>query len=79
MIRARFFVIAAFQIVLSIAGAASTEKEALTMSVEHDASAEDMKEAILSLTRDSLGHSAGELKVSRENYGAKGAQAFRCD
>lgn len=73
-----FYVIDIVQIELSIAGAASTEKEALTMSVAHDASAEDMKKAITSLTKDSLDHSAGELKVSRENYGAKGAQAFRC-
>lgn len=47
------------------------------LAVAHDCSAEEMKEAILSLAAASLDDYVGELDVSREVNGAEGLQVYR--
>ena len=69
--------IATVQIVLSLANATSYEGKSPTKAVAHDASAEDMRKAIISLVDDSLDNTAGEIRVSRDPNGAKGLQTFR--
>lgn len=49
-----------------------------TVAVAHDASAEEMKEAVMSLAAESLDGYVGELDVSREVNGAEGLQVYRC-
>lgn len=49
-----------------------------SLAVTHDASADEMKEAILSLAEGSLDAAVGTVDVSREANGAEGLQAYRC-
>lgn len=68
------------QIVLSFEGVSSSateEGEISTLAVPHDSSAEDMKEAILSLAAKSFDGFVGELDVSREVNGAEGLEVYR--
>lgn len=61
--------------------AAAEEVDNLTstssLAVAHDSSAEEMKDALMSLAENALDSFIGELDVSRENNGAQGLQAYR--
>lgn len=72
------------QIVLSFENdsfAATEEVGNLTASsslaVAHDASAEEMEDAIMSLAETASDGFIGDLDVSRESNGAQGLQAYR--
>lgn len=68
------------QIILSFEDSSSATEDATsaTLAMGHDSSAEDMKEAILSLAESSFDDFVGGLDVSREVNGAAGLEAFRC-
>lgn len=67
------------QIILSFENSSSAAEEATstTVPMAHDSSAEDMKEAILSLAESFFDDFVGELDVSREVNGAAGLEAYR--
>lgn len=72
------------QIVLSFENVSSLATEEVTntttsttLAVAHDSSAEEMREAVLSLADHSFDGFIGDLHVSREVNGAEGLQAYR--
>lgn len=66
------------QITLSVgSGTSGTDSGGSAVSIAYDASAEDMKNAITNLGKESLDGYVGDLLVSRESNGAKGLQAYR--
>lgn len=48
-----------------------------TLAVAHDSSAEEIREAVLSIANHSFDGFIGDLQVSREVNGAEGLQAYR--
>lgn len=76
--------ITCMKIVLAFENASSPMEEvtnatasSTTLAVAHDSSAEEIRQAVLSLADHSLDRFIGDLQVSREVNGAEGLQAYR--
>lgn len=64
-----------YQMILSLED--ELNDDARSISIPHDASADDMKASILRLVETSSNGSVGQVVVSRESNGARGLQAHR--
>lgn len=62
---------------LSVENISAAAGPGTTLVVAHDASAEEMKEAILAIAEGTLGGFVGNIYVSRYPNGAEGLQAYR--